>query len=381
MSYTLQQTREAYKKLNPDVQIFIMDSETTDLISGYLSKLNITEDQRDLVDSEILYTMYNLQKNSEMMDNIIKITGKDPRDLAELRKNLDANIFGEIKKLNLTFGKSNILEILDEITKKYSLSEDKKNTLKSICKEIIDDIGVKDDALSNLDQKLNVSKLIAEQIAEELNKRAFDAGNDQKDFKPINPDTPRPIGKAPESTPVQNKTEIPSMVSVPKYASTPNMSQPSFVAKAPTPVFNQTPKVAPHPLNLPTDQPASQSPAPSFIPTSNFATDNDVVPPSRINFGKTTEPKVQVPDALPKSQVTNETVQRPVFVPTFTGTPLNDVLEEMKPKVQQKAPVVPNIIDTKLQGSTATTIQKPADSVPTKPTHSYTVDPYRESIQ
>lgn len=96
MNFTREQQKNAYEKLPPEVQDFIMANETTELISNYLKESGLTEDQSVLADSEILYALYRLQTLSTAMTNIEKLGNKNPGEFFKLKLNLENNIFDKI---------------------------------------------------------------------------------------------------------------------------------------------------------------------------------------------------------------------------------------------------------------------------------------------
>lgn len=95
MAFTREQKKEAYEKLSPEVQDFIMDNETTELISGYLKESNLTGEQIDLADTEILCALFGLQTLSEAINNIA-ISNGNPQSFSTLKTNLEENIFSKI---------------------------------------------------------------------------------------------------------------------------------------------------------------------------------------------------------------------------------------------------------------------------------------------
>lgn len=98
MPYTRTQKKEAYKQLPPEVQDFIMDNETTEKIAGLLKKAGLSEEQSDLADSEILYTLFGLQSPDTAIQNIADVCKRDISSFSELRANLDAEIFSRVTK-------------------------------------------------------------------------------------------------------------------------------------------------------------------------------------------------------------------------------------------------------------------------------------------
>src|SRR3989338_3828920 len=103
MTLTLAQKKEAYRKLPPEVQNFIMDSETTDIISSDLNEIGLTTEQSDSADSEILYAMYGLQTLNTAIDNISKLSNKKRDSLSMLESNLKFDIFDKIQNYKNTY--------------------------------------------------------------------------------------------------------------------------------------------------------------------------------------------------------------------------------------------------------------------------------------
>ena len=175
MTFTKEQIKLAYKNLSSEIQNFIMDNETTELIENNLKEVGLSEEQSVSADSEILYAMYGLQTSSEAMLNIAKLSNKNINELSQLKNNLENNIFSKIQiNKNLSANKIDLDTRIEEISKKYNLNDTQKNSLNSICKEILFDMDKKETLLSDIDQKLSVSKLLAEQIINDLNKRVFE---------------------------------------------------------------------------------------------------------------------------------------------------------------------------------------------------------------
>lgn len=95
---TKEQKREAYRKLPSEIQDFIMDNETTEIISACLKEVGLSEDQTNLADSEILYSMLGLQSFSVAMNNIAQIAKRPIESLLKLKSNLEDKIFNNIPK-------------------------------------------------------------------------------------------------------------------------------------------------------------------------------------------------------------------------------------------------------------------------------------------
>jgi hypothetical protein len=97
MTFTLQQSRMAYKKLPPEVQDLIVGNETMDLIANALKEVVLNEEQANLADSQILYAMYCLQSLDDAIKNIAELSGKTVDDFSKLKSTLENDIFSKYK--------------------------------------------------------------------------------------------------------------------------------------------------------------------------------------------------------------------------------------------------------------------------------------------
>ncbi len=159
MTFTKEQKKLSYQRLSPEMQFFTTDQEISEIINNILQNEGLNEEQIDLADSEILYTMYGLQSLRDAIINIGKISGRSVENLTHLRNNLENQVFSKMpdKKMDLLVDNDKI----SEVSEKYSLSEQQSNILPSLVNADIESVS----------QKLGVSKLIAEQITLEMKKR------------------------------------------------------------------------------------------------------------------------------------------------------------------------------------------------------------------
>lgn len=74
-----------------------MSNETTDLIAATLKEVGLSEEQANLADSEILYTMFCLQSLNDAISNIAKLSNKNPNDLSKIRSVVQDNILNKYK--------------------------------------------------------------------------------------------------------------------------------------------------------------------------------------------------------------------------------------------------------------------------------------------
>jgi len=191
MKFTKEQKRVSYQKLSPEIQSFIGDPEIMDLITKILESSGLSGEQEDLADSEIHYTLCGLQDLSEAITSIAKILNKKPGDLAKLKTDLEKNVFSKIPESKTEATKISDQKI-NNIAQKYSLASDQTEKLTALHSEHTPEQIKSGDFPKKLSENLEISSLVAEQIAEDM-KKSMD--------KPQKA-TPQPISKVPEIKPV-----------------------------------------------------------------------------------------------------------------------------------------------------------------------------------
>lgn len=181
MTFTKEQIQKAYKKLSPEVQDFVMSNETTDTIEDLLKNNGLNDELLDLASVEILFAMYGLQTLDESIHQISQISKQGYNSLLKLKNSLSTNIFSEIDNLKIDYNKNNlktikpsdIKEKVEEISKKYTLSEAQNDILIELALYTINNIDSRSVIKDTIKQRLNISDLLAEQIMLDLDKRVF----------------------------------------------------------------------------------------------------------------------------------------------------------------------------------------------------------------
>jgi hypothetical protein len=102
MPFTPQQKKEAYKKLSPEKQDFVMSEETTELIDNYLIETGLLEEQSDQANIEIFHALLGLQTLAEAITSIAALLNKNRSDLSKLETDLQEQIFDKIPKTTET---------------------------------------------------------------------------------------------------------------------------------------------------------------------------------------------------------------------------------------------------------------------------------------
>lgn len=252
-----------------------------------------------------------------------------------------------------------------EITKKYSLNQEQTDNLINLVLLVLVGIEKPETLMEKIILDLSISKLLAEQIINDLEKRVFEYALNMLENKTIKSSASKPITNAPPTVPEIRPDNLPMVgdentVSVPKY----------FSRVAPTPSPIQTPAKS--------IQKEVESEVEAFFGKPNQSpqkSTGESSTPSRIVFGKAdnTTTSSPTPISIPTTNKPEEFVQKPGFIPKFGNTSFNDPLAPVPtPQTSQ------SIIDNKLSGTTSSQIEKPPQ---TPPVHEYVVDPYREPLE
>lgn len=238
MIYTLSQKREAYNKLTEETRKFIMDEETTNLIDRFLNEVGLNEEMSALANTEVINAAVGLISLEMAIVNIAKISEKNTNDLSVLRTNLENNIFNKLqpaqtgtKKTDPAFAKKKVSEIVG----KYGLSSSQALVLENEVMSVID--GNPEEKITALDlvNLLNISNLLAEQIAFELESRVFERGVKL-------PEKPQPsqyvVAETKQTAPtptVETKPEtFGSTLNIPKEMMVPKMENEALDKQKPT---------------------------------------------------------------------------------------------------------------------------------------------------
>ncbi len=379
MTFTREQKNTAYKKLSPEVQSFIMDNETTELIESYLKEVSLSEEQSNSADTDILCAMYGLQTLTEAINSIAKLSNKKMEDLSKLKTNLEENIFSKIPnnkgvdtpKLNKTLTNSQVKDRVEEIAKKYSLNAGQTDTLLTSVSSILSGKNTLDTFTILIPSELGISKLLAEQIMNDLSNRVFG-------YTLVQTESRQQLADSGEEDVKINVGE--------KFK--PVTTQPNNIFADMKAQIKQADGAIAHTMYTPEIRPTNVP----MVEKGEIAHD------------------ISVPKYVPPvtSKPSPEAIQRPVPVPRFVAEPITNEPEEIKtvpkvstPEVQppktfslgenvratdsanQFSPKAPSIIDSKLGGTVKSMkdpfagMEKPISETPQK---KYVVDPYREPI-
>lgn len=319
---------------NPNITGLLFDLDGLNKIDTIAELYKIDSDLYDTIIEEISYVILGLTPENKFTDNIVSY-GLDP-DIAKIVYDKSKEVF--FSKINLAKNGARTLndDVLTQIGKKYSLSEEQVKNLTNL-----DNIY----SVDTLINKLNISRLIAEQIVEDLDKKVLNNPQKKK-----NGDEPKPI--------VQMKNNLPEVRpdNVPMVEEGNSVSVPRFMPAG------LSPKIEPAVIRDEKPEALHFTTIPKVEPKIDVAKNTISADPlSRINFAKN--------DSV--SPITKEPEQKPAFVPKFGSTSFND------PLAQQAKPAPQSVIDSKMNGITGSQMEKPK---PAAPVHEYVVDPYREPL-
>jgi len=325
MTIALKQKREAYKRLTPEVRDFIMSNETNRIIDIYLNEVGLSEEQMISADGEILWVMLNLQTLSDAITNIAKLTGKSELDLSDLKNNLQSNIFDKIQSGPINSGEKGEIDVekvlknekisseqiknlpenkrkfilggvwkerTDEIASKYSLSESQTENLVNSVLLVLIGLEKPENFLESIIAELGISRLLAEQIMEDLEVRVFEYAVKsmektlkQADYSSFGQDKEKEqLVTLPEVKPVilpEIEPNILPMVEKGETAHDVKPERPALEIKTTPPIQNQNAETKPEPVQQPvsvprfTAAPMSDTPKPPQpnTPEKKYAVD------------------------------------------------------------------------------------------------------------
>lgn len=392
MKFTREQTQTAYKNLPDEVQNFVMDSETTETISGLLSGAGLTEENTYSADSELLYAMFGLQTLDQALSSISANSGKSISDLATLRAELSDQIFSKIPQVNPNkqTPAQDWRARVGEIAEKYGLNPLQKNALSSLCEIVFSSTDRKNEIFAGLDEKLGISQVTSEQILEELEKRVFSLSATAPQDKKIETVTRSPI---PKMIMPEKRGEVSTPVSVPSFL---RKNEPDETPLN-LPVSDEDKELVQEKVNIPRYIPSKVE-----VVKEEEAKKYEDLKKETVNQMYSTPVNFEVPQGFSSpigSRITykpansglvkpDEVVQKAYQVPR-----LNLSLDAQKTPgpVAPAEPVIPKFVPEvttpAVESETVVPpISEPVQTTPTpKPSipiaKSYSVDPYREPIE
>jgi hypothetical protein len=253
-------------------------------------------------------------------------------------------------------------ERTNEIAKKYSLNETQTNDLADSVLLILIGLDKPDTFLENIIKELNISRLLAEQIMEDLEARVFEYAISYIEGK----NKPKV-----ESTPVQTPT--PAVIKPPL----------SRFETVKPPVHTEEKALEIRPESLPVVEDPNKIGVPRYVPTNTYKPASSV---SNAQARNSATP-INTPLTPKPNQATTPT---PTNAPVITYRPKSTVPEQVQQvtpvprftipteeKVENK-PVTPSSpTENKINNVTTNTLEKSvADIMPPK----HNIDPYREPL-
>ncbi len=255
---------------------------------------------------------------------------------------------------------------ITEVAKKYSLNEIQTDTLINNTLFVLIGLDTPDTFTNLMTSELGISKLLAEQIVEDLETRVFEYALSQIQNK-----------EKPE-TPIADIKSSPINVGE-KFG--PVTTQPNNIFADIKTQIKKMDDTAPRAIYMPKIEVGSKNieVRPETLPMVEKGEVAHDVAKQTISVPKY--------DATPSVKPAEEPIQRPVPVPRFTATP---IVGEAKPvvapvpvaptppePVAPAKPKEPSIIDSKLNTVVKSIEEKPKAETPVK---AYVVDPYREPL-
>lgn len=105
MLFTKEQKKDAYRKLSPEMQSFVLSTEVTESIESISRKNSLNSDQEDLFDTAVYERLLGLKTDQELSSELVTLLESTPEKIAEIMNDLESKIFIKLKdiKSNITF--------------------------------------------------------------------------------------------------------------------------------------------------------------------------------------------------------------------------------------------------------------------------------------
>ncbi|MES3005030.1 MAG: hypothetical protein V4690_02880 [Patescibacteria group bacterium] len=302
-------------------------------------------------------------------------------------------------------------ERTESIAKKYSLNPTQTETLADNVLFVLIGIDEGENFIKLMPSELGISKLLSEQIVEDLEIRVFEYAVKSVERKTSKTETPTPqesedskpspLLKTEQVSPVAERPDI-AQTNTPKPTTQLQQQKPPLHTQITKPVTS-IPEIRPNIMPMvekgesvkilePKVSVAPKHHAPRFVPQKTtppvFVEKNMVSASSKIlqEAPKTSENRIHY---KPKDFI-EEKVEQPVPVPRFTAP--KDIDDEVIPAAGPEAVPLPKTTPDLVAKNTTTppiqtkSIENPAIiqkqvAETVKPTHSYAVDPYREPLE
>jgi len=338
--------KERVKELPVEMVMAIKSVPWVDKMKFIAKNNNLNEQKEVSFFTETVILVLGIESLTKYPVNLAENVGLDDGLVTKIAKEVDEQILSPIAKIverNSINTKQNIIKIQSskdtqilgfnkdrvvEIAQKYSLNQSQTDKLINIIKPVVGQTKKPDTLLETIISNLGISRLLAEQIMEDLEVRVFEYALRTVEKK--SEKKPEPAAQV-SNVPFDMKPKVPEV----KPSNLP-MVEVGEVAHD-----NPTPSSSPR-------QPLGQMPKVELLKSNSQ--------------GSTLEPK---PEHSPRGTL-GEEVQRPVEVPRFTSVPMSEDeegTEDSKPNVP-----IPKVEEVK--------------STPTlEPVHKYAVDPYREPLE
>lgn len=169
------QNNQALSKINQEKINLLISDELMDKLDELAEKNKIEEDVYEIIIDEVVNVIIGSTSEDEFLDSL-KSYGIDDELSKLVNREIKILVFDKLGDRNSTginLGVINLEEKAIEISKKYGLDQKQQETIIQIINNHLGDIDITG-AENEISERLNVSKLLSEQIVIDINKRIFE---------------------------------------------------------------------------------------------------------------------------------------------------------------------------------------------------------------
>lgn len=319
MNIDFEKVIQAIEKAVPEIKSLMFSTQLADELGKIAESNKILEEQYPLIVDEVGYVILGLKQKNTLAESLIE-AGIDKNNADNVSKEIDSKIFSKIVP-GSSIPKVEIVQKSEpkirDIANKYSLNPEQTKILADFVVE--SSAGKQAITVDGLVSKLKISKLLAEQLLEDLKTRIFDVSKKTNPSVQDKPQAARVPEIKPDNLPAIEIGEVAKPYTPPKQEQKPQQNTPAAVPQPATPDFTK---------------PAEPVQKPYAVPRFGM---NQV------------EPKVQV---INMNQV------KPANPQSMMGDKMSNVTVNMGDNFMKKEPA----------------------EAPKMPTTKYAVDPYREPL-
>ncbi|KND48339.1 MAG: hypothetical protein AB198_02500 [Parcubacteria bacterium C7867-003] len=260
MTIDFQKVADAIEKASPRIKELMFSQDLFGTLEEIAESNKIEEEIYPEMVDEIGYVILGLKQRSSFASSLEEL-GFEKTKANFISKEIESKIFSQLDTINDTGFDEKVQEYaergewvnkVEEIAKKYSLEDSKKEMLVGLCSETFSNLGNKGQLVNKMVDVLSISRLLAEQIFSDLDARVFNqaikrvaASEPVTNSPAVSPSVPE---IRPENLPMQGSNFIPTpkpafeneTLDKQKDEPSPSIGVPRYASDTSTPVAPKT---------------------------------------------------------------------------------------------------------------------------------------------